>query len=90
MFEELNGEDTVVFHSFEFIIHDVARHDAKVLEALLRGDRVDVQFLGARVGEAGYGAVGEDLGEVEGEGAPAATSMRQQVRLLRLVVDLGK
>jgi hypothetical protein len=34
---------------------------------------VDVLFLGARVGECGDLAVGEDFGEVQAEGAPATS-----------------
>jgi hypothetical protein len=64
--KELNGKDAVVLFRLEFVVHDVACHDAQVLEAFGRGDGVNVLFLGARVGEAGYGAVGEDFGEVEG------------------------
>jgi len=71
--EELDGEDAVVDFGVEFMVYHVAGYDGQVLEALGGGDGVDVLFLGARVGEAGYAAVGEDFGEVEGEGAPAAT-----------------
>ena len=75
MLKELNGKDAVVLFRLEFVVHDVAGYDAEVLEAFGRGDRVNVLFLRARVGEAGYGAVGEDFGEVEGQGAPAAARM---------------
>ena len=72
MLKELNGKDAVVIFRLEFVVHDVACHDAEVLEAFGRGDGVNVLFLRARVGAAGYGAVGEDFGEVEGQGTPAA------------------
>jgi hypothetical protein len=51
---------------------DVAGDDFEVLEAGFLGLAVDVLFLGARVGEGGDLAVGEDFGEVEAQGAPAA------------------
>jgi hypothetical protein len=73
VFEEFDGEDAVVDCCVEFMVYNIAGNDGEVLEALGRGDGVDVLFLRARVGEAGYAAVGEDFGQVEGEGAPAAT-----------------
>ena len=51
---------------------DVAGDDFEVLEAGFLGLAVDVLFLGARVGEGGDLAVGEDFGEVEAQGALAA------------------
>jgi hypothetical protein len=81
--KELNGKDAVVLFRLEFVVHDVAGHDAEVLEAFGRGDGVNVLFLRARVGEAGYGAVGEDFGEVEGQGAPAAARMLSVLMSLR-------
>jgi hypothetical protein len=62
VFEELDGEDAVVDFRVEFMVYDVPRNDGEVLEALGSGDGVDVFFLRARVGEAGYTAVGEDFG----------------------------
>jgi hypothetical protein len=60
----------------EVVLRDVARDDGQVGQALLLGFAVDVDLLGARVGEAGDLRVGEDLGEVEGEGTPAAAMGR--------------
>jgi hypothetical protein len=62
VFEELDGEDAVVDLCVEFMVYNVAGDDGEVLEALGSGDGVDVLFLRARVGEAGYAAVGEDFG----------------------------
>ena len=76
MFEEFDAEHAVVGAFLrgggEVVGGDVAGDDLEVLEAGLLRDGVDVLFLGAGVGEGGDLAVGEDFGEVEGEGAPAA------------------
>lgn len=74
--EEFDAEDAVVgsflWGSREGVGGDVAGDDFEVLEAGFLGLAVDVLFLGARVGEGGDLAVGEDFGEVEAQGAPAA------------------
>ena len=69
MLEELDAEDAVVGAFLgrvgEGVGGDVAGDDFEVCEAGLFGAVVDVLFLGARVGEGGDLAVGEDFGEVE-------------------------
>lgn len=62
VFEEFDGDDAVIGVRREFVIDDVARDDFYIGQTFGFGDRVDVQFLRARVGEAGDFAVGEFLG----------------------------
>jgi hypothetical protein len=75
--EELDAEDAVVGAFLrglgEGVRGDVACDDLEVGEVVFAGLGVDVFLLGARVGEGGDLAVGEDFGEVEAEGAPAAS-----------------
>ena len=75
--EELDAEHAVVGtflrRAGEGVGGDIAGDDFEVLEAGFVRAAVDVLFLRARVGEGGDVAVGEDLGEVETQGAPAAT-----------------
>jgi hypothetical protein len=75
--EELDAEDAVVGAFLrglgEGVRGDVACDDLEVGEVVFAGLGVDVLLLGARVGEGGDLAVGEDFGEVETEGAPAAS-----------------
>ena len=84
--EHLDAEDAVEFScegsGGEGVGADVAGYDGEVGEVLARGDAVDVLFLGGRVGEGGYGGGGEDLGEVEGEGTPAAAFGRRDRSVL--------
>jgi hypothetical protein len=67
--EEFDAEDAVVGAflgcSREGVGGDVAGDYFEVGEAGVLGLAVDVGFLGARVGEGGDVAVGEDFGEVE-------------------------
>jgi hypothetical protein len=75
--EELDAEDAVVGAFLrglgEGVRGDVACDDFEVGEVVFAGLGVDVFLLRARVGEGGDLAVGEDFGEVEAEGAPAAS-----------------
>ena len=71
MLEHLDADDAVEGLGLELVLCGVARDDGEVRQALRVGDRVDVFFLGARVGEGGDAGVGEARGEVERGGAPA-------------------
>jgi hypothetical protein len=66
--EEFDAEEAVVGAFLrglgEGVRGDVACDDFEVLEVVFAGLRVDVLFLGARVGEGGDLTVGEDFGEV--------------------------
>lgn len=67
VFEKLDAEDAIVDGGVEGVGHDVAGYDGDVGEGFGGSGGVDVFFLSARVGEGGDFAVGEELGEVEGE-----------------------
>lgn len=77
VFEELDAEDAVVDGGVEGVRHDVAGHDGDVGEGFGGSGGVDVLLLSTGVGEGGDFAVGEELGEVEGERTPTTTMKKQ-------------
>ena len=66
VFEEFDGEDTIVGLDGEFVGNDVGCYGGYVGEREGRGEGRNVVGLGVRVGEGGYVGGGELLGEIEG------------------------